>query len=77
MTIKDGINGMARIGRMVLRAIIESQNNNIEINHINNRSNSEISCSLLKYDSIHGKFVASLDFGKNHLTINKLSLIHI
>ena len=43
MTVKVGINGMGRIGRMVIRAIIESQNKNIEIKHINNRSNSEAS----------------------------------
>ena len=71
MTIKVGINGMGRIGRMVIRSIIESKNKNIEIKHINNRSNSETSCSLIKYDSIHGKFNANLDFDKNHLIINK------
>jgi len=71
MKIKVGINGMGRIGRMVIRAIIESQNKNIEIKHINNRSNSEASCALIKYDSIHGKFNADLDFDKNHLIINK------
>ena len=42
MTINVGINGMGRIGRMVIRAIIESQNKNIKIKHINNRSNSEV-----------------------------------
>ena len=71
MTIKVGINGMGRIGRMVIRSIIESQNKDIEIKHINNRSNSEVSCTLIKYDSIHGKFEANLDFDKDHLTINK------
>ena len=71
MTIKIGINGMGRIGRMVLRAIIESKNKNIIIKHINNRTNSEGTCSLLKYDSIHGKFNADLDFNKNYLIINK------
>ena len=71
MTIKVGINGMGRIGRMVIRAIIESKNKNFEIKHINNRSNSEASCTLIKYDSVHGKFNADLDFGKNHLIINK------
>ena len=70
MTIKVGINGMGRIGRMVIRAIIESQNKNIEIQHINNRSNLEASCTLIKYDSIHGKFNADLDFDENHLIIN-------
>jgi glyceraldehyde 3-phosphate dehydrogenase len=71
MTIKVGINGMGRIGRMVIRAIIESQNKNIIIKHINNRSNSEVSCALIKYDSIHGKFNAELNFDENHLIINK------
>ena len=71
MTLKVGINGMGRIGRMVIRAIIESQNKNIEIKHINNRSNSEVSCSLIKYDSIHGKFNADLGFDERHLIINK------
>ena len=71
MTIKVGINGMGRIGRMVIRAIIENKYKNIEIKHINNRSNSETSCSLIKYDSIHGKFNADIDFDKNHLIINK------
>jgi len=71
MAIKVGINGMGRIGRMIIRAIIESKNKNIEIKHINNRSNSETSCSLIKYDSIHGKFNADLNFDENHLIINK------
>jgi len=71
MTIKIGINGMGRIGRMVIRAIIESQNKNIKIQHINNRSNSEASCTLIKYDSIHGKFNANLNFDENHLIINE------
>ncbi|MDB3888787.1 type I glyceraldehyde-3-phosphate dehydrogenase [Candidatus Pelagibacter sp.] len=70
MMIKVGINGMGRIGRMVIRAIIESQNKNIKIQHINNRSNSEASCALIKHDSVHGKFNADLDFNENHLIIN-------
>ena len=70
MTIKVGINGMGRIGRMVVRSIIESENKNIKIKHINNRSNSEATCSLIKYDSVHGKFKADLNFDDNHLIIN-------
>ena len=42
MTIKIGINGMGRIGRMVVRSIVESKNKNLKINHINNRSNSKL-----------------------------------
>jgi glyceraldehyde 3-phosphate dehydrogenase len=70
MTISVGINGMGRIGRMVIRAIIESQNRDIKIKHINNRSNSETSCNLIKYDSVHGKFNANLNYDENHLIIN-------
>ena len=70
MKIKVGINGMGRIGRMVVRSIIESNNNIIEIKHINNRTNSEVCSTLLKYDSIHGKFKANIGFDDNHLIIN-------
>ena len=71
MTIKIGINGMGRIGRMVVRAIVESNDKDILIKHINNRSNLETTSSLLKYDSIHGKFNANINFSEKHLTINK------
>ena len=50
MTIKVGINGLGRIGRMILRAIIENKDKSIEIKHINNRSNSEVSSLLLKHE---------------------------
>ena len=70
MTIKIGINGLGRIGRMVLRSIFENTNYNIEIKHINNRSNSEVASQLIKYDSIHGKFNYKIKNGINHLTIN-------
>ena len=71
MKIKVGINGMGRIGRMIVRSIIESNNKKIEIKHINNRTNSKSCSALLKYDSIHGKFNADLDFDDDHLIINK------
>ncbi len=71
MVIKVGINGMGRIGRMVVRAIVESNNKDISIKHINNRSNLETTFSLLKYDSIHGKFNTTISFSEKNLTINK------
>ncbi len=71
MTIKVGINGMGRIGRMIVRSIIENKSNKIDIKHINNRTNSEVCASLLKYDSIHGKFDADIDFDENHIILNK------
>ncbi len=71
MKMKIGINGMGRIGRMVIRSIIENYNKNIEIKHINNKTNSEASSTLLKYDSIHGKFKGDISFDDKHLIINK------
>ena len=70
MTIKIGINGLGRIGRMVIRSIEESKNKNIKIVHVNNRTNSENSSLLLKYDSVHGKFNAKIGFDKKNLIIN-------
>ena len=70
MKIKVGINGMGRIGRMILRSIVEN-NKNIEIKHINNRTDPEACSTLLKYDSIHGKFDAEISFDKKHLLVNE------
>ena len=69
MKIKIGINGMGRIGRMILRSIFEG-NKDIEIKHINNRTNSQTCSNLLKYDSIHGKFKANISFNEKNLIIN-------
>ena len=71
MAIKIGINGLGRIGRMVIRSLVENKNKNIEIKHINNRTNSETSSLLLKYDSVHGKFNSNINYNKNNLIINK------
>ncbi len=71
MPIKIGINGMGRIGRMVVRSIYENHKNTIKLKHINNRSNSEISANLLKYDSVHGKFNGEIKSNYNSLKINK------
>ena len=70
MKIKIGINGMGRIGRMILRSIFEG-NKRIEIKHINNRTNAETCSTLLKYDSIHGKFKADISFDEKNLIVNK------
>ena len=71
MTIKIGINGMGRIGRMIVRSIIETGKKNFKITHINNRSNAEATSQLIKYDSIHGKFNVDLKFEENALIINE------
>ena len=70
MTVKIGINGLGRIGRMIIRSLVENNNKKVEIKHINSRSNSEVVASLLKHDSIHGKFNCKIKYGDNYLNLN-------
>ena len=78
MTIKVGINGLGRIGRMALRSIIENNRKDIEVVAINNRANSEISSFLLKHDTIHGPLKAKINYSENEIEVNgkKISLSH-
>ena len=61
MAIKIGINGFGRIGRMVLRSIVESNRKDLEVVAINNRGNAEVSSFLLKHDTVHGKLKATVN----------------
>ena len=56
MTLKVGINGFGRIGRNVLRAIIESGRTDIEVVAINDLGPVETNAHLFRYDSVHGRF---------------------
>ncbi|TYB82822.1 type I glyceraldehyde-3-phosphate dehydrogenase [Maritimibacter fusiformis] len=56
MTVKVAINGFGRIGRNVLRAIMESGRNDIEVVAINDLGPVETNAHLMRYDSVHGKF---------------------
>ena len=71
MKIKVGINGMGRIGRMVVRSIYENHKDKIIIKHINSRSGPETCTNLLRYDSVHGKFNSQIKFGQNFIKIEK------
>ena len=62
MTIKVGINGFGRIGRNVLRAILESGRTDIAVIEINDLGPVETNAHLLKYDSIHGRFPGKVEF---------------
>ena len=70
MKSKIGINGLGRIGRMVVRSIFEEKHKNLKINHINNRADIRTACELIKRDSIHGKFKGKISFKSNSLMIN-------
>lgn len=56
MSVRVAINGFGRIGRMVLRALVESGRRDIEIVAINDLGSIEDNAHLLRYDSVHGRF---------------------
>ena len=56
MTVRVAINGFGRIGRNVLRAIIESGRTDIQVVAINDLGPVETNAHLLRFDSVHGKF---------------------
>jgi glyceraldehyde 3-phosphate dehydrogenase len=60
MTVKVAINGFGRIGRNVLRGIIESGRTDIEVVAINDLGPVETNAHLLRYDSVHGRFPAEV-----------------
>ena len=78
MALKVGINGFGRIGRMVLRSIIETNRKDLEIVAINNRGSNEISSFLLKHDTIHGELKARINHSDKSIEINgkKIDMIH-
>lgn len=68
MTIKVGINGFGRIGRFVFRAA--AQRNDIEIVGINDLIDVDYMAYMLKYDSTHGRFDATVDVVDGQLIVN-------
>ena len=76
MTVKVAINGFGRIGRNVLRAIIESGRTDIEVVAINDLGPVETNAHLLQYDSVHGRFPVevkhtddSIDVGRGPIRV--------
>jgi glyceraldehyde 3-phosphate dehydrogenase len=79
MTVKVAINGFGRIGRNVLRAIIESGRTDIEVVAINDLGPVETNAHLLRYDSVHGRFPAtvtvkgsSIDVGRGAMDVTAI-----
>ena len=67
-TIKVGINGFGRIGRLVFRAMAERSN--IEVVGINDLIDAEYMAYMLKYDSVHGPFKGEVSVQGNNLVVN-------
>ena len=73
MSIKIGINGFGRIGRLVFRSAIE--NDNFEVMCINDLLEVEHLAYLLKYDSVHGIFNGSVETVNGNLIVNGKTII--
>ncbi|SPF80761.1 type I glyceraldehyde-3-phosphate dehydrogenase [Pseudoprimorskyibacter insulae] len=71
MTVKVAINGFGRIGRNVLRAIIESGRTDISVVAINDLGPVETNAHLLRYDSVHGRFPAEVKVDGNTIDVGR------
>ena len=69
MAVRVALNGFGRIGRMVLRALLESKVHDIEIVAINDLGSGESNAHLLKYDSVHGNISDDILFSNDELTV--------
>ena len=71
MSVRVAINGFGRIGRNILRAIVESARDDIIVVGINDLGPVETNAHLLKYDSVHGKFPADVKVNGNDLDVGQ------
>jgi len=64
------INGFGRIGRLTLRAFLESGRKDLEFVAINDLGSAEANALLLEYDSVHGRFPGKVDVADGHLKVD-------
>ena len=69
MTVKVAINGFGRIGRNILRAIIESERKDLEVVAINDLGSTEVNAHLLQFDSVHGPWQKEINMTKDSIII--------
>src|SRR5918911_122757 len=70
MTVKVAINGFGRIGRNVLRAIVESGRKDIEVVAVNDLGPVETNAHLLRFDSVHGRFPSEVGVEGDSLVVD-------
>ncbi|BBE74079.1 type I glyceraldehyde-3-phosphate dehydrogenase [Oharaeibacter diazotrophicus] len=71
MAVKVAINGFGRIGRNVLRAIVESGRTDIEVVAINDLGPVETNAHLMRYDSVHGKFPGTVTVAGDTIDVGR------
>ena len=69
MTVRVAINGFGRIGRLVLRSIVEHGSRDIEVVAINDLGPVATNAHLLKYDSVHGRFPGTIESGEDWIDV--------
>ena len=69
MPVKVAINGFGRIGRLVLRAIVESGREDVVPVAINDLGSVEANAHLFAYDSVHGRFPGQIEVSGDTITI--------
>ena len=69
MAVRVAINGFGRIGRLVLRSIVEHARRDIEVVAINDLGPVETNAHLLRYDSVHGRFPAHVTAGEDWIDV--------
>jgi len=69
MTVRVAINGFGRIGRLVLRSIVEHGRRDIEVVAINDLGPVSTNAHLLKYDSVHGRFPGTVEHGDDWIDV--------
>jgi glyceraldehyde 3-phosphate dehydrogenase len=70
MAIRVAINGFGRIGRLVLRALVENKRHDILVVGINDLGPIETNAHLLRYDSIHGRFPGEVKVDGEHMIVD-------
>ena len=74
MTVRVAINGFGRIGRNILRAIVESGRKDIEVVSINDLGPVETNAHLLRFDSVHGRFPAEVKVSGDSIIVDGQSI---
>jgi glyceraldehyde 3-phosphate dehydrogenase len=69
MAVRVAINGFGRIGRLVLRSIVEHARRDIEVVAVNDLGPVETNAHLLRYDSVHGRFPAIVTTGEDWIDV--------
>jgi glyceraldehyde 3-phosphate dehydrogenase len=70
MTVRVAINGFGRIGRNILRAIVESGRTDVEVVSINDLGPIETNAHLLRFDSVHGRFPSEVTVEGDDIVVN-------